>query len=113
MWSQDGQIQDKYQLQFHKAVTLPPKKLKYIVTLTWNSIFSFDNEWHKLLYVVHCIFDNKGHNCTGLHLLQLTATCAINPHLKPTCYIILTRIRNIKNVTRCRDSRSAKSIGGK
>jgi len=28
----------------------------------------------------------------------------------PSIIIIITRIKNIKNVTRCRDSRSAKSI---
>jgi len=36
---------------FVKRLSCHQKK-KYIVTLTWNSIFSFDNEWHFCIILI-------------------------------------------------------------
>ena len=59
-----------------------------------------------------CYYGLIGRRNTSTFMKLGLGMCCVpsRPFPKAEVFLVYTRIKNIKNVTRCRDSRSAKSI---
>ena len=66
---------------------------------------TLEDEWYVVIKAKLAVFEILG-DFLYCHILRVRAIHT----LESTDSMIITRIKNIKNVTRCRDSRSAKSI---
>jgi len=88
---------------FHKSPSQPNASCSII--LLHSQTHSFDR------YLCYCVIEGKSQQtvCAQAYIYVLTMTFE-NCGVHPSNTIFGTRIKNIKNITRCRVSRSAKSI---